>query len=77
MLQVASQLAAQNQLKLPAFLKLWGLENLRREDLERLTTDDGKTLPALAEKVVQRAANEAAANEDTRAMRNLCRFSSG
>lgn len=71
MLQVASQLAAQYHLKLPAFLKLWDLRNLRSEDYERFTTDDGKTLPALAEKIVQRAAKEAAASDDTQSMHDL------
>lgn len=74
MLQMASQLAMQDQLKLPAFLKLWDLENLRSEDYERFTTDDGKTLPALAEKVVQRAAKEAAASDDAQSMHDLLPF---
>lgn len=71
MLKIASQLASSNHLDLLAFVGLWGLENLRPDDYDRFTTTDGKTLPALAEKVVQRAAKDAAAAGNPRAITAL------
>lgn len=68
MLQIAWQLASNNQLDLPAFVGLWGLENFLAEDYNRYTTTEGKTLPALAEKVVQRAAKDAAATGNAHAI---------
>ena len=65
MLQIAWQLASGNHLKLPVFIDLWGIENFLPDDFERFTTTEGRTLPALAEKVVQRAAKDAAAAADT------------
>ncbi|WP_417419518.1 DUF7017 domain-containing protein [Hoeflea sp.] len=68
MLKIAWQLASDNHLDLPAFVSLWGLENLLPDDYDRFTTTEGKTFPALAEKVVQRAAKDAAAAGNTRAI---------
>jgi len=61
MLQQAMRLVSGDHLKAMVFARMWGLENLRPEDFERYVTDDGKTLPSLAEKVVQQASKEAAA----------------
>lgn len=71
MLQIAWQLASSNHLDLPAFVGFWGLENFLADDYDRFTTTEGKTLPALAEKVVQRAAKDAAAAGNTRAIAAL------
>ena len=71
MLKIAWQLASGNHLKLPVFLDLWGIENFLPNDFDRFTTTEGRTLPALAEKVVQRAAKEAALSGDTRAITRL------
>ena len=71
MLKIALQLASGNHLKLPVFLELWGTENFLPDDLDRFTTTEGRTLPALAEKVVQRAAKDAAAAGDTSAITGL------
>jgi hypothetical protein len=71
MLKIAWQLASSNHLDLPAFVGLWGLENFLPDDYDRFTTTEGKTLPALAEKVVQRAAKDAAGAGNTRAIAML------
>lgn len=71
MLQIAWQLASGNHLDLPAFVGLWGLENFLADDYDRFTTADGKTLPALAEKVVQRATKDAAVAGNTRDIAGL------
>lgn len=36
------------------FLRIWGLQSLRKEDYEPYRTSDGKTFPSLAEKTVKR-----------------------
>ena len=61
MLQQAMRLVSGDHLKAMVFARMWGVENLRPEDFERYVTDGGKTLPSLAEKVVQQASKEAAA----------------
>lgn len=68
MLQIAWQLASGNHLDLPLFLRLWGLENFLEDDYDRFKTAEGKTLPALAEKVVQRASKDVAAAGNMRAI---------
>lgn len=40
------------QFRIRDFIKMWGLENLRDDDWNQFTTDDGKTLPSLVEKLV-------------------------
>lgn len=59
-LQQAQRLAHEDHLRLIAFVRLWNLENLRPEDYEKTTSEDGKVFPALAEQVLQRASKEAA-----------------
>lgn len=71
MLQIAWQLASGDHLDLSAFVGLWGLENFLADDYDRFTTAEGKTLPALAEKVVQRASKDAAAAGNIRAIAGL------
>ena len=61
MLQQAMRLASGDHLKVMVFARMWGLENLRQEDFDRYVADDGKSLPSLAEKVIQQASKEAAA----------------
>ena len=66
MLMQAAQLAGQDKLKMLAFSRLWNLDNLSGDDFEPYQTDDGKTLPALAEKVIRLAAKDviASCNQD-------------
>lgn len=59
MLQQAERLARGSHLRLVAFCRLWGLENLRAEDLQAVRHDDGRVFPSLMETVVQRASKEA------------------
>ena len=63
MLQLAAGLAANDMLNMAVFARLWGLENLRPEDYQRFQTDDGKSLPSLAEKVLMQAGKSAAKTE--------------
>ena len=74
MLRIATELAGHGKIKLPAFLDLWGLDNFRDEDFEPFTTDDGKILASLAEKVAQRAAKIAVGEDDKEAMQALLPF---
>jgi hypothetical protein len=60
-LQPALRLSSANHLKVVPFLRLWGLENFRREDFDRYVPEPGKSFPALAEKAAQQAGKEAAA----------------
>lgn len=71
MLTMACKLASDDHLKMSVFLDLWGVENLRDDDYQRYTNEEGKTFPALAEKAVQRAAKEVAASGDLPAMQAL------
>lgn len=63
MLQLAAGLAANDMLNMAVFARLWGLENLRPEDYQRFQTDEGKSLPSLAEKVLMQAGKSAAKTE--------------
>lgn len=56
MLQQATQLAGQDSLNMLAFSRLWNLDALRSDDFERFRAEDGKSYPALAEKVIRLAA---------------------
>ena len=64
MLQLAASLAADDKLNMAVFAGLWGLENLRPEDLDRFTREDGKAHASLAEKVLQQAGKSAAKIEE-------------
>lgn len=61
MLQHALKLGAASHLKMMVFAQMWGLENLRTDDFDRYLAPDGKQYPSLAEKVIQQASKEAAA----------------
>ncbi|WP_262031065.1 DUF7017 domain-containing protein [Microvirga sp. Mcv34] len=63
-LRLAARLASGDHLKILLFARLWGLEHLRPEDFERFVAEDGKTISSLAEKVVMKAAKEAAEARD-------------
>lgn len=63
-LQVAAKFAGADRFNMAAFCRLWNLEFLRTEDWERFRTDDGKELPALAERVIQQASKEAGRTQD-------------
>ncbi len=60
MLRLAARLASGGHPKMLPFARLWGLEHLQPEDFEPFVADDGKSFPPLAEKVVGKAAKEAA-----------------
>lgn len=62
-LQQALKLGSADHLKVMAFVRIWGLENLRPEDYVRDDGDDGKQYPALAERCMQHAGKEAAAGK--------------
>lgn len=64
-LQLAARLAGQDKFSMLVFSRLWNLENLRPEDFERYRTEDGKTYPSLAEKVIQQVGKEAALSDNT------------
>lgn len=58
-LQLADKLAKEGKLNMGAYVRIWGLENLRPEDYEPFRTDDGNVYPSLAERVVQHASKNA------------------
>lgn len=58
-LRYADKLIGSEGFNLVAFLKLWDLNNLTREDYEPYTADNGKIYPSIAEKVIQHAAKDA------------------
>ena len=62
MLQHALKLGGANQLKVMVFVRMWGLENLRPDEFERFKAPDGKTYPSVAERAIQQASKEAAAD---------------
>ena len=57
-LRFADKLVGLADFNLVAFLKLWDLSNLTEEDFDRYDAENGKTYPALAEKIVQHAAKD-------------------
>jgi hypothetical protein len=58
-LRVADKMAKADNMQMGDFVRAWGLENLTTEDFERFIGNDGKSYPALAERVVQRASKDA------------------
>ncbi|WP_066016375.1 tetratricopeptide repeat protein [Endozoicomonas atrinae] len=64
-LQLAAKLAAGEGFNIAAFVRLWNLEYLRPEDYQRHISDDGKSYPALAEKVIQQASKVAVKTNDS------------
>jgi len=58
-LQLADKLAKEGKLNMGAYVRIWGLENLRPDDYEPFRTEDGNIYPSLAERVVQHASKDA------------------
>lgn len=58
-LRVADKMAKADKMQMGDFVRAWGLENLTAEAFERFIGNDGKSYPALAERVVQRASKDA------------------
>ncbi len=63
-LQLAVKLAVGEGFNIAAFVRFWNLDFLRPEDYDRHTADDGKSYPALAEKVIQQASKIAVKSND-------------
>lgn len=61
-LQLASKIAKEGKLNMGAFARIWGLENLRPADYQPYISDDGKSYPSLAERVIQQASKDAFTN---------------
>lgn len=57
-LRNANKLIEMEGFSLVGFLKLWNLENLTEEDFQPYIPEKGKTLPSLAETIIQHAAKE-------------------
>ena len=64
-LQIANKCASENNFDMLAFSRYWGLENLRDEDFESFKTDDGSTIPSLAERVFIQAAKDGISKNDS------------
>ncbi|MFS1703329.1 DUF7017 domain-containing protein [Alteromonas sp. AMM-1] len=64
-LQIANKCASENNFDMLAFSRYWGLENLRDEDFESFKTDDGTTIPSLAERVFIQAAKDGISKNDS------------
>ena len=58
-LNIADKMAKADKLSLGGFVRVWDLEKLTAEDFERFISNDGKSYPALAERVVQKAIKDA------------------
>ncbi|HCK92919.1 MAG TPA: hypothetical protein DHW71_08030 [Gammaproteobacteria bacterium] len=65
MLQLAYKTAKEDKINMGAFVKFWGLDNLRPEDYEQGLSDKGDTYPSTAEKVIQLATRHAFQNNAT------------
>jgi len=61
-LRFSDKLLGKEGFELVSFLKLWDLDNLTDEDFQPYHTDDGKTFPSIAEKVIQHAAKDSLVN---------------
>ncbi|MBE0448651.1 MAG: hypothetical protein IBX64_11235 [Actinobacteria bacterium] len=61
-LQLASKIAKEGKLNMGAFARIWGLENLRPADYQPYISDDGKSYPSLAERVIQQASKDSFTN---------------
>lgn len=58
-MQQAIKVAKQGHIKILPFLKIWNIENLRKEDFVSSRSDDGREFPSLAESLIQFASKEA------------------
>jgi len=65
LLQQAANLAGQGNLNMLVFSRLWNLEYLRPEDFERFNAEDGKSYPALAEKVIRQVGKDVIASKNS------------
>lgn len=74
MLQHALKLGSANHLKVMVFVQMWGLENLRLEDFDRYKAPDDKLYPSVAEKAIQQASKEAAADGEPAQMDYILPF---
>lgn len=61
-LQLADKIAKEGKLNMGTFARIWDLENLRLEDYQPYISNEGKSCPSLAERVIQRATKDACAN---------------
>ncbi|TXR47499.1 DUF7017 domain-containing protein [Phyllobacterium endophyticum] len=73
-LQQAQRIAAADHLRLIAFVRIWGLENLRPDDFDRFVPEDGKTRSSLAEKVVQQSSRDAVSSGRSDELRYILPF---
>lgn len=62
-LQLADKIAKEGKLNMGAFVRIWGLENLRPEDYNQYISDDGNSHPSLAERVIQHASKDSFRND--------------
>ncbi|MBG2876092.1 hypothetical protein I4902_13475 [Proteus alimentorum] len=62
-LQLADKIAKEGRLNMGAFVRIWGLENLRPEDYDPYISDDGNSYPSLAERIIQHASKDSFTND--------------
>jgi tetratricopeptide (TPR) repeat protein len=64
-LSIADKLISESNFNLVAFIKIWGIDNLREEDFEPyVDAETGKTFPCLAQKIIQHATKQAVEQND-------------
>lgn len=73
-LRLSDKLLGKEGFNLVSFLKLWDLDNLTDEDFQPYHTDDGKTFPSIAEKVIQHGAKDSLANGDFEHMQYMLTY---
>lgn len=56
------------EFRFAAFLKMWGIDNLRKEDHEKKTAADGKKYPSLAERTVRALAHSLLLHPEDRSL---------
>ncbi|KTE78481.1 DUF7017 domain-containing protein [Sphingopyxis sp. A083] len=70
-MQQGIKVAKQGHLKFLPFLKIWKIDNLRKEDFGSTRSDDGREFPALAEDLIQFASKEACRTNEERDLEYL------
>lgn len=73
-LKLSDKLIGKEGFNLVAFLKLWDLANLSKEDFLPFKTDDGKVFASIAEKIIQHAAKDALSQKITEDMQFILPF---
>jgi len=73
-LMLADKIAKENKINMGAFVRYWDLNNLRSEDFHPYTTEDGTSIPSLAERVIQHAAKDAYSRDDHEAITYILPF---